>query len=312
MILARVLVTGGAGFIGSTLVDLLIEQGHAVSVIDNLSTGRGENLNPRADFHEVDLRDAEAVCEVLAAVQPAFVHHLAAQPGVRLSLVDPAYDAQINIVGALNLLEGCRASQVGRVIYSSSGGAIYGDPERLPVTEDAVVVPISPYGVSKYTFELYLKAANVVWGLDYIVVRYANVYGPRQDPRGEAGVISIFTDAMLEGRRPSIFGDGEATRDYIHVADVVRANLAAMSAPSLRAYNVGTGAETSVRQLYDTLASIIGFGEEPIYEDPRPGEIARTTLDASRLTTDTGWRPQFDLAAGLRDTVEFFRRARGG
>jgi len=150
----------------------------------------------------------------------------------------------------------------------------------------------------------------VVWGLDYVVVRYAKVYGPRQDPRGEAGVISIFTDAMLEGRRPSVFGGGEATRDYIHVADVVRANLAAMSAPSLRAYNVGTGVETSVRQLYDTLASIIGFREEPIYEDPRPGEIARTTLDASRLTTDAGWRPQFDLEAGLRDTVAFFRQAR--
>jgi UDP-glucose 4-epimerase len=308
--LARVLVTGGAGFIGSHLVDRLLAEGHEVAVIDNLKTGKRANVNPQARFHEVDLTDPEATASVLNAELPQFVHHLAAQAGVRLSLVDPAYDARVNLIGGLNLLEACRAIGVERVVYSSSGGAIYGEKEQLPIPEDVEIVPISPYGVSKYAFELYLRAANIVWDLDYVVVRYANVYGPRQDPHGEAGVVSIFVDAMLDGRRPSIFGDGEQTRDYVHVSDVVRANVSAMTAPALRAYNVGTGIRTSVRELYDAIAAAVGFSEEPLYEEARPGEVRHTSVDASRLTSATGWRPEMDLRAGVRNTVDHFRAQR--
>ena len=309
--MARVLVTGGAGFIGSHVADLLLDQGHEVSVFDNLATGRRENVHPRARLHEVDLRDAEATFRVVEAAQPEYVHHLAAQPNVRISTERPAYDADVNIIGALNLLEACHAVGVKRLVYSSSGGAIYGEHGELPLTEDAPIVPISPYGVSKYTVELYLKAANVVWGLEYVILRYANVYGPRQDPKGEAGVVSLFTDAMLAGEQPRIFGDGGATRDYVHVSDVARANLAAMSARALNAYNVGTGVQTSVRELFDALAAVAGFTVEPIYDDPRPGEIRHSMVDATRLRTDTGWRPEFDLAAGLRDTFEYYRAKKG-
>lgn len=308
--MARALVTGGAGFIGSHLVDGLIEAGHEVSVIDNLATGRRENINPRATFYEVDLRSAEATEQALREAGPQVVHHLAAQPGVRRSLEDPVYDAECNIVASLNLISASRQVGVKRLIFASSGGAVYGDPQDLPVSEDAHPEPLSPYGVSKYAVECYLRAADVAWHLDYVILRYANVYGPRQDPLGEAGVIAVFANSMLKGERPSIFGEGDHTRDYTYVKDVVSANLAAMDAPSLRIYNVGTGAETSVRQLFDQLAEVIGFREEPVYDPPRPGEVHRSVVDASRLTEETGWRPRFDLRAGLQETVEHFHRDR--
>ncbi len=306
--MARALVTGGAGFIGSHVVDALIEAGHDVSVIDNLATGRRENVNDRATFHEIDLRDADATRQAVESAQPEVVHHLAAQAGVRQSLVDPLYDAECNIIGSLNLIQACRQTDVNRLIYASSGGAVYGEPEELPVKESAPADPLSPYGVSKYAVECYLRAAQAVWGFQYVVLRYANVYGPRQDPLGEAGVISVFASAMLKGEPPHIFGDGEQTRDYVYVKDVVSANLAVMNGPSLRTYNVGTGIETSVCKLFEDLAALIGFAQEPVHDDPRPGEVRRTMVDASRLTEDTGWEPRYDLAAGFEETVEWFRR----
>jgi UDP-glucose 4-epimerase len=305
--LASVLVTGGAGFIGSHVVDALIDAGHDVSVIDNLATGRRENVNERATFYEVDLRDAERTRQVVEETDPDVVHHLAAQAGVRQSVADPLYDAECNIIGSLNLIQACRSSGVKRLIYASSGGAVYGEPEELPVKESAPAQPLSPYGVSKYAVECYLRAAREAWGFQYVVLRYANVYGPRQDPLGEAGVIAIFTSTMLKGDTPHVFGDGEQTRDYVYVKDVVGANLAAMNGPALQTYNVGTGIETSVCKLFEDLALTIGFTQQPIHDDPRPGEVRRTMVDASRLSEDTGWRPQYDLARGFQETVEWFR-----
>lgn len=310
--MTRALVTGGAGFIGSHLVDALIDTGHEVSVIDNLVTGHRQNVHDRATFYEVDLRDADATRQAVEAARPDTVHHLAAQAGVRRSLADPVYDAQCNIVGSLNLIQACRQADVKRVVYASSGGAVYGEPKELPVKESAPADPLSPYGVSKYAVECYLRAAQEAWGFQYVVLRYANVYGPRQDPLGEAGVIAVFTSAMLQGEVPHIFGDGEQTRDYVYVRDVVAANLAAMDGPALRTYNVGTGVETSVCKLFEDLAATIGFTQQPIHDDPRPGEVRRTMVDASRLAKDTGWRPQYDLGTGLRETVEWFHRDVGG
>ena len=307
----RILVTGGAGFIGSHIVDALLEAGHAVSVLDNLSTGRRENLHPRALFHEGDLRDGETVRKVFADGSFDAVCHQAAQIDVRKSVADPAYDASVNLVGFLTLMEAAVRSGVRRVVFASTGGAIYGEQDTFPADEAHPTRPISPYGVAKLSTEHYLYYYSVIYGIRTVVLRYANVYGPRQNPEGEAGVVAIFTSKMLNGDQPVINGDGKQTRDYVYVGDVVRANVLALNSGVAGVYNIGTGLETDVNTLFHRLRSITGAPCDERHAEAKKGEQLRSVLDASRIQRELGWTPAVDLESGLRATVEFFRGSRG-
>jgi len=308
----QILVTGGAGFIGSNTVDALIaDPGHQVSVLDDLSSGKRHQVNPAARFHHVDLRDAEAVERVVAEEKPEVIIHLAAQMDVRRSVADPAFDAQVNLVGFLNLMEAGRRHGLKRVILASSGGAIYGEQEQFPAVEDHPQRPVSPYGVAKLASEKYLFFYQAQYGIEYTAMRYANVYGPRQDPHGEAGVVAIFCGRMLRGEPCTVFGEGKPTRDYIFVGDVVRANLAALDNPASGAINIGTGVETSTSQLYNTLASIAGTSRPPEYAPARPGEQSRSVISPSHAEKVLGWRPQVALRDGLARTFRFFKEAGG-
>ena len=304
----RILVTGGAGFIGSHTVDALIGAGgHQVSVLDNLSSGKREQVNAGARFHQADLRDAAAVRGVIEKEKPEVIVHLAAQMDVRRSVADPPFDAQVNLVGFLNLMEAARQHGLRRVIFSSTGGAIYGEQEQFPCSEDHPLRPVSPYGVAKLATEKYLFFYKVQYGIDYVALRYANVYGPRQDPHGEAGVVAIFCGRMLEGKPCTVFGGGKPTRDYIFVGDIVRANLAALSSTVSGAVNVGTGVETSTNDLYATLASIAGVKSKPEYGPARPGEQARSVISPALAQKMLGWRPQVALRDGLAQTLQYFK-----
>ncbi|HJN18701.1 MAG TPA: NAD-dependent epimerase/dehydratase family protein [Armatimonadota bacterium] len=305
--MSRILVTGGAGFIASHLVDALVGEGHEVAIIDNLSTGKEANVNPAATLNVVDIRDAVATAKAIEDFRPEIIHHLAAQASVVVSTEDPALDAQTNIIGSLNVLVPFRKIGGRRFISTSSGGAVYGDPAELPVKESAPGAPICPYGVSKYAFEVYLRAAHAESGLDFVIMRYSNVYGPRQDPHGEAGVIAIFTSLLMAGKEPHIFGDGEATRDYIHVSDIVAANMAAMDAPAQSIFNVGTGVATSVNELTAALVKATGYDGEIIHDPARPGEVRHTYLDCTRLRETTGWAPKYEITEGIQNTVDWFR-----
>ena len=303
----RILVTGGAGFIGSNVADRFVAVGHEVAVLDNLSTGRREFVPDSARFYQVDLEDAPAVMACLAEFRPEIVDHHAAQIDVRRSTEDPRRDAEINILGTLSLLEGCRRNGVRKVIYASTGGAIYGEARFLPFVEEDPTVPVSPYGASKHAVEHYLYVWKLLHGLDYTTLRYPNVYGPRQNPHGEAGVNAIFIGRMLQGERPIIFGDGEQVRDYLFVDDVVEANLLALERGSGETLNLGTGVGTSVNDIFRELKSALDFTGESIHEAPRPGEVLRNTLDASRARRVLGWEPRVPFAEGLRRTVEWSR-----
>jgi len=303
----KVLVTGGAGFIGSHTTDALVAAGYQVAVLDNLSAGKREQINPSASFHEVDLRDAAAVRGVIERERPEVIVHLAAQMDVRRSVADPAFDAQVNLVGFLNLMEAARVNGLKRVVFSSTGGAIYGEQEAFPCDENHPTRPVSPYGVAKLATERYLFFYQTEYGIDYAAMRYANVYGPRQDPHGEAGVVAIFCGRMLAGQPVTIFGDGEQTRDYTYVGDVVRANVAAIGASSTGAINIGTGIETSVKQLYAGLAEAAGIDKPAEYAPKRPGEQQRSVISAARAARDLGWRPTMTISAGLRETFAFFK-----
>lgn len=309
----RILVTGGAGFIGSHVVDALVEEGHEVAVVDDLSMGRQEQVHPSARFYRVDVRHREAVEEVFRAERPELVNHHAAQGNLRRSMTEPSFDASVNIVGSLILLELCLAYGVRKFIYISSGGAVYGEPQRLPVDELHPIRPLSAYGLSKYTVEQYLDLFRDGSGLDYTILRYANVYGPRQDPAGEAGVVAIFSRQMLAGQRPTIFGDGTKTRDYVHVDDIVRANLVAMveEGTAGRVYNLGVGREVSDRQIFELVRSAVGAGLEPILGTKRRGEIDRICLDASRAKAELGWEPTTPLEGGIASTVAFYQGQEG-
>ncbi|MEW5761885.1 MAG: NAD-dependent epimerase/dehydratase family protein [Bacillota bacterium] len=314
----RILVTGGAGFIGSHVVDALLAAGHEVTVVDNLSAGKRENLNPAARFYHMDICAPE-LAEVFRAGKFDVVNHHAAQIDVRRSVAAPGEDARVNIQGLLNVLENCLRYGVRGVIFASSGGVVYGEPQELPVAEDYPKGPLSPYGVSKLTSEYYLYCFARVRGLPYVALRYANVYGPRQDPAGEAGVVAIFGHRMLAGETPVIYGDGEQLRDYVYVGDVVRANLLALEKidrdgepASLddRAYNIGTGRGTSVNELFRLLAGITGYAGKPAYAPERPGELKRIFLDAAKARRELGWAPQVSLPEGLARTLEEMRGER--
>jgi UDP-glucose 4-epimerase len=307
----KILVTGGAGFIGSHTVDGLLAASHDVAVLDNLSAGRRENLDSRARFYQVDLRDAPAVGEVLARERPEAIYHFAAQMDVRRSVADPAFDAQVNLVGMLNLIEAARIHGLQRVIFASTGGAIYGEQQVFPCGEDHPCQPVSPYGVAKLATENYLHFYHVQYGIQFVALRYANVYGPRQDPHGEAGVVAIFCARLLSGQPCTIYGDGGQTRDYVNVGDVVRANLAALAAPARSLLNIGTGVETDVNQLYAHLARAAGVDRAPVYAAARPGEQRRSVISPERARRELGWEPRVSLVEGLRETLAYFR-ARAG
>ena len=305
----RILVTGGAGFIGSHVVDRFVALGHEVAVLDNLSTGRRDFVNPRAHFELADLTDAPAVERLVAAWKPEIVDHHAAQIDVRRSVADPLFDATTNVLGGIGLLEVCRRHRVRKLIYASTGGALYGEGRELPATEDHPINPESPYGASKHALEHYLYLWKLLHGLDYTVLRYGNVFGPRQNPHGEAGVNAIFIGLMLHGRRPRVFGDGEALRDYVYVDDVVEANVLALERGGGEMVNIGTGVGISVNHIVRELRSILGFAEEAIHEPPRPGEVQRIYLDAGRARRVLGWTPQTPFRAGLERTVAWSRAA---
>jgi len=308
----KTLVTGGAGFIGSHTVDALVATGqHQVSIIDNLSAGKRHHVNPAASFHEIDLRDADAVRRVIEAETPEVIVHLAAQMDVRRSVADPSYDAQVNVVGFLNLMESARHHGLRRVIFSSTGGAIYGEQETFPAPEDHPLHPVSPYGVAKLATEAYLFFYKVQYGIDYTALRYGNVYGPRQDPHGEAGVVAIFCGRMLEGKPCTIYGDGKQTRDYVFVGDVARANITAANSNVSGAINIGTGVETNVNELYHTLGTVADVTRAPEYAPARPGEQSRSVISPARARELLNWRPQVELANGLDQTFSYFKDRAG-
>ncbi len=304
----RILVTGGAGFIGSHTVDALVAAAaHEIAVIDDLSAGKRDQLNPGARFYQTDIRDAAAVGRIVESEKPEVIVHFAAQMDVRRSVADPAFDAQVNLVGFLNLMEAARQHGLRRVIFSSTGGAIYGEQDTFPADEGHPCRPVSPYGVAKFSTESYLFFYQAQYGIDYAAMRYANVYGPRQDPHGEAGVVAIFCGRLLADQPVTIFGDGEQTRDYVYVGDVVRANVAAVTASASGPINVGTGIETSVNQLYGTLAAVAQVDRPPCYAPARPGEQSRSAIAATRAGRELGWTPQVTLEEGLRRTYHFFK-----
>jgi len=302
----RILVTGGAGFIGSHVVDAYLEAGHDVFVVDDLSTGKRENLHPKARFIHADILDL-AVRKLIASEKIDVVNHHAAQMDVRRSVADPLFDARVNLLGMLNVLEGARDAKVKKVIFSSSGGTVYGEQTMFPAREDHPTQPISPYGVSKRSGEHYLYFYSVEYGIPYIALRYANIYGPRQDPHGEAGVVAIFTLRLLSGNQPIINGDGKQTRDYVFVNDVAQANLAALQADYCGPINIGTSIETDVNQLFQHLRSFTNSTVPEVHGPAKPGEQRRSVLAWNRAQEVLGWSPTVEIEEGLRRTVEFFR-----
>jgi UDP-glucose 4-epimerase len=307
----RALVTGGAGFIGSNLTDALLARGDEAIIVDDLSTGRRENIEQAlangATLVEADIRDRAAIEEIAGRERPEVIFHLAAQIDVRKSIADPAFDASINVGGTANVLEAARAAEVRRVIFSSTGGAIYGegDGQELPLPENAPLAPEAPYGQSKFAGEGYLSLYERLYGLSSVPLRLGNVYGPRQDPLGEAGVVAIFCGRLREGKQPTVFGDGKQTRDYIYVGDVVSAMLAAAEAETSGPINIGTGIETDVLELVSALGELGGAGNfEPEFAPPRTGEVQRISIDPARAASELGWRAEMDLSEGLRVTLD--------
>jgi UDP-glucose 4-epimerase len=302
----RVLVTGGAGFIGSHLGDRLLAEGHQVVVVDDLSSGRREQVNPRARLHVQDMAEPSTP-QLVAQERPEVIFHLAAQMDVRRSMANPPFDARVNVVGSLNLLEGARQAGTRRVVFASTGGAIYGDGVPIPTPEDALTAPASVYGASKLAVEKYLDVYRQAYGLSYAALRFANVYGPRQDPHGEAGVVAIFCQRLLSGAPCVINGDGRQTRDYVFVEDVVDACVRAMPLPGAQILNVGTGLETDVVALYEELRQLSGLDLPPQFGPAKPGEQRRSAVDASQAAEVLRWRPRSSLAQGLAATWGWFR-----
>jgi len=301
----KILVTGGAGFIASNIIDSYISKGHEVIIIDNLSTGRKENLNSKARFYLTDVRDKTRIEDIFSKEKPDIVSHHAAQIDVRKSVSDPAFDTESNIMGIINIGESCVKHGVKKIIFSSSGGVMYGECER-PAREADVKPPISPYGISKFASELYLNYWKELYGLRYTALRYANVYGPRQ-AGGEAGVISIFIRSFLEGKQATIFGDGKQERDYVYVSDVVDANTKALDKGDNNSFNIGTGKTTSVNELYDLIKKSFGSTITPKYALARPGELQKNVIDNQKAADILGWSPRMNLSGGIEETISWFK-----
>ncbi len=307
----RILVTGGAGFIGSHVADRYIELGHEVAVLDDLSSGKPENVNPRAKLFRMSLLD-ERLAGAFDEFRPEVVSHHAAQVNVRRSVDAPEFDATVNVVGSVRLFQAAAAHGCGKVIYASSGGACYGDPPKLPAREDTPGSPALPVRrLQVRRREIPSTLRRLLGGLRFTVLRYANVYGPRQDSHGEAGVVAIFSELLLEGKRPTIFGDGTKTRDYVFVSDIVQANVLALEAGDGGAYNVGTGREVSDDQVFAAVRDAVGVKIEPVHSEFRKGEVRRIALDASRIRDELGWRPRVAIEQGIPKAVEFYRAKRG-
>ena len=303
----KILVTGGAGFIGSNIVDAYLAAGHEVFVLDDLSSGVLDNLSPKAKFFQMDIRDPK-VEKIFEENKFDVMNHLAAQMDVRKSVADPVFDSTVNVTGTLNLLENCRKHGVKKVIFSSTGGAIYGEQDSFPADENHPTRPLSPYGIAKLAVEKYLFFYNAVHGMDYVVLRYANVYGPRQNPHGEAGVVAIFSSKLLNGEEPVINGDGRQTRDYTFVGDVVRANVLALDYRKSDIFNIGTGSETDVNVLYTKLRKAVGSSAPEKHGPAKAGEQMRSVIDYSKARKILGWEPEVGLDEGIKLTVDFFRR----
>jgi UDP-glucose 4-epimerase len=306
----RILVTGAAGFIASHVADGYIQQGHDVAIVDDLSRGNETNVNGNARFYRVDIRERKALEEVLEREKPEIINHHAAQMDVRRGVREPIFDASVNILGSINLLELAVEHKTRRVVYVSTAGAAYGEPKKLPVPEDYPINPITPYGISKHTVEHYLFTFNVLYGIEYVVLRYGNVYGPRQSSKGEAGVFAIFSEQMLAGIQPVIYGDGKKVRDYVYISDVVAANVAALTKGTNEIFNIGSGVETRDIEVFDMVREFLGKTDVQCrYTSKRPGEIDKISLDVSKARDVLGWQAKVNLRQGAEQTVEFFKRA---
>jgi UDP-glucose 4-epimerase len=302
----KILITGGAGFIGSHIQDAYLAQGHEVAVLDNLLTGRKENLNKKSRFYEEDIRSAR-IDSIIKEFRPDILNLHAAQMDVRKSVEDPKYDCDVNGMGFLNLLEAGRKWGVRKVVFASSGGAVYGEQVAYPADESHPTNPVSPYGITKLLGDKYLQFYQDTHGMDFVSLRYANVYGPRQNPHGEAGVVAIFTTKLLSGQIPTINGDGLQTRDYVFVEDVVRANILALQEEARGIYNIGTGVETNVVEIYQTLARVLGVDKKAKHGPAKPGEQQRSVISSEKIKKELAWRPESSLAQGLEKTVAYFR-----
>ncbi|MGE5313959.1 MAG: NAD-dependent epimerase/dehydratase family protein [Acidobacteriota bacterium] len=302
----NILVTGGAGFIASNISDAFIAEGHNVVIVDNLSSGRRENINPKAVFYEMDIQSPELETIFQHHAIDVICHH-AAQMDVRKSVADPKFDASVNILGMLNMMEFAVKYKVKKVIFASTGGAIYGEQDYFPADEQHATQPLSPYGITKLCTEKYLFFYKAVHGIDYVILRYANIYGPRQNPHGEAGVVAIFASRMLKGEQPVINGDGKQTRDYVFVGDVVRANVLALTYPKSDIFNIGTAVETDVNQLFHYIRVLIGSNAEEVHAPAKAGEQMRSVITARKAKEVLGWEPTILIEEGLRRTVEFFK-----
>ena len=305
----KILVTGGAGFIGSHLVDVLINESHEVAIVDNLSTGTKKNLNDKAEFYELDIQSVELE-KIFQEFRPEAVFHLAAQIDVRKSVAEPMADAHANILGAINVLENTHRAGCKKIIFASTGGAIYGDASEIPTPETYPAWPISPYGIAKLTTEHYLYYFNEIHKLPYVALRFANVYGPRQNAAGEAGVVAIFCHKILVGEKPNIHGAGTQTRDYIYVGDVVAANLAALATDKIGSFNVGTGIETNVNQIAGLIKNALGVKVKFEHGTAKPGEQQRSCLNCKKIKQELGWSPRVALEEGIAKTAEWFKSNR--
>ena len=302
----KVLVTGGAGFIGSWLVDRLVAEGHDAVVVDNLFSGDARQVHDKAAFYHLDIRDRQALNGVLAIERPQIVSHHAGQVSVRRSVTDPAHDASVNVVGFLNVLEASLCHGVERIVFASSGGTVYGEQDTFPADEAHPLRPVSPYGVAKMACEHYLRCFHAMYVLPFVVLRYGNVYGPRQNPRGGSGMIALFVDRLLQGKPVHINGDGHQTRDFVYVDDVVEANMLAMHATDPEVFNVGTGVETAVNDVFDRLKRLVCSSVSPEHGPAEPGEQRRSVLNVDRIARQLDWQPRTALADGLARTVAYF------
>jgi UDP-glucose 4-epimerase len=301
----NILITGGAGFIGSHIVDAYLQLGHRVVILDNLSSGKKENIPPKAVFYEMDLLDPQ-VERLIRDENIEVINHHAAQISVTHSVTDPLEDANINIMGSIKLLESAKSCGVKKFIFASTGGAIYGVQDSFPADENHACRPESPYAISKFSVENYLTFYKKTYGLNTIILRYSNVYGPRQDPHGEAGVVAIFCQKLLKKSLPTIFGDGEQTRDFVSVLDVAQANVVALNSPLTGTFNISTGKETTVNELLKNIAHMAGNGITPQHDAPRKGELQRSVIDSAKFQKNTAWTPKVSLKEGLGQTYEFF------